>query len=210
MRCIWTVSRLSIAVALLPLLACAAPRATGPVAGADQKPGPGGAELYKADAVHSSIGFRIKHLNVAYFYGRFNDVEGTFAFDEAEPARSVVDLHVKVESIDTHNGLRDADLKSAQFFDAGKFKEIAFRGTRTTRIDPQRFKVEGELTLHGVTRPLTVTLKRTGSGPGMRNEYRSGFETVFEVKRSEFGMTAMPDKLGDEVRLTVSIEGIRQ
>jgi polyisoprenoid-binding protein YceI len=201
MRRSWTMSRLSITTALVLLAGCATPqRAASPAAD----------EHFKVDAVHSSIGFRIEHLHVAHFYGRFNDVSGTFNFDEANPAKTVLDIHVRAASIDTHNGLRDRDLKSAQFFDVGKFKEITFRSTGANRLDEHRFSVAGDLTLHGVTRPLTVTVARTGTGPGMHGEQRSGFETVFEIKRSEFGMNAMPTLLGDDVKLTVSVEGVKE
>jgi len=70
--------------------------------------------------------------------------------------------------------------------------------------------VEGALTLRGITKPLTVKLERTGRGPGMRGEYRSGFETTFTIKRTDFGMDALLPALGDEVRLTVAVEGIRK
>lgn len=171
----------------------------------------GKGEKYKVDPVHSSIGFRIKHLNVAYFYGRFNDAEGTFAFDDADPAASTLDIHVKVDSIDTHNAMRDKDLKSEKFFDAAKHAEIVFKSATARKIGDNLLEVTGDLTLHGVTKPLTVKIERTGSGPGMMGEHRSGFETTFEIKRSEFGMTTMlPNGLSDEVRLTISVEGIRQ
>lgn len=201
MRRSWTIGRLSIAMALVLLAGCVTPpRAARPAAD----------EHFKVDAVHSSIGFRIEHLHVAYFYGRFNDVVGTFAFDEANPARTVLDIHVRAASIDTHNGWRDHDLKSAQFFDVGKFKEITFRSTGATRLDEHRYGIAGDLTLHGITRPLAVTVTRTGTGPGMHGEQRSGFETFFEIKRSDFDMNAMPDLLGDDVKLTVSIEGVQE
>lgn len=194
-------SRWSIATALVLLAGCATPQRAGrPAAG----------EQFKVDAVHSSIGFRIEHLHVAFFHGRFNDVVGTFAFDQADPSNTVLDIRVRAASIDTHNGLRDRHLKSAEFFDVGKFKEITFRGSGANRLDEHRFNIAGDLTLHGVTRPLTVTVTRTGTGPGMRGEQRSGFETFFEIKRSDFGMNAMPNLLGDDVTLTVSIEGVRK
>lgn len=201
MRRSWTMSRLSIATALVLLAGCVtSQRAARSVAG----------EHFKVDAVHSSIGFRIKHLHVAYFYGRFNDVFGTFDFDQANPANTVLDIHVRAASIDTHNGMRDRHLKSDEFFDVGRFKEIAFRSTRVNRLDEHRFSIAGDLTLHGVTRPLTVTVTRTGTGPGTQGEQRSGFETEFEIQRSDFGMNAMPNLLGDDVKLTVSIEGVKE
>ncbi len=201
-----TITHLRVAMTLVTtafvlLTGCAAPQpARQPAAG----------ERYKVDAVHSSIGFRINHLNVGYFYGRFDDVAGTFAFDEANPANTVLDIRVRAASIDTHNGLRDRHLKSAEFFDVGKYADISFRSTGAVRQDAHTFSVAGNLTLHGVTRPLTVTVLRTGTGRGMQGEQRSGFETSFAIRRSEFGMNAMPNLLGDEVELLVSIEGVKE
>src|SRR5262245_20935547 len=130
MRHSCTICRLTIATAFVLLVGCAAPQRAGGIAGD---------ERFKVDAVHSSIGFRIQHLHVAYFYGRFNDVSGTFAFDQADPAKTMLDIHVRAASIDTHNGWRDRDLKSAQFFDVGKFKEIVFRSSGASRLDEHSF-----------------------------------------------------------------------
>jgi len=168
------------------------------------------AEIYAVDPVHSSNWFRIRHLNVAHFYGRFNELEGTFALSEADPAACAFDIRVKAESIDTHNIDRDKHLKSAEFFDVEKYPLITFKSRNVRRVDSGTLEVTGELTLRGVSKPLTVKLERTGTGRGMRGEHRAGFETAFEIRRSEFGMTGLMSSLGDDVRLTFSIEGVRQ
>jgi polyisoprenoid-binding protein YceI len=167
-------------------------------------------ETYKIGPVHSSVVFRIKHLDITYFYGRFNDVGGTVVLNEADPAACAIEAEVKVESIDTHNADRDKHLKSADFFDVKQHPLITFKSTSFKKAGEQTYEVQGNLTLHGVTKPLTVKLERTGAGPGLKSEFRAGFETEFTVKRSEFDMTSLPDGLGDEVRLTVSLETIRQ
>ncbi len=170
----------------------------------------GAGGTYKIDPVHSSNWFRIRHLNVANFYGRFNKVEGSFVLDDANPTAGTLDVQVKVETIDTNNADRDKHLKSAEFFDAAQHPTIAFKSKAVTKLNERDYEVRGELTLRGVTRPLTVKLTRTGSGPGLRGEFRTGLETSFEIKRSEFGMTALMGGLGDEVLLTFSFEGVRQ
>ena len=191
------------ATALLPLVLAQT---------AAEKPQPpaGGSETYQIDPIHSSNCFRIKHLNVAYFYGRFNEVAGTFVFNDADPAACSFDVQVNVDSVDTHNADRDKHLKSAELFDVEKHPQITFKSTSVKKMGEQTYDVTGDLTLHGVTKPLTVKIERTGAGPGMKGEYRSGCETNFEIKRSDFGMTAMIGPLGDDVRLTFSLEGIRQ
>ena len=164
---------------------------------------------YDVDAVHSSVVFRIKHLNTAYFYGRFNEIAGTIVLDDADPARGSFDVQVKVASVDTANADRDKHLKSPDFFDAEQFPLITFRSRSVKKVGETTLEVAGDLTLHGVTKPLTVKIERTGSGTGMRGEFRCGWETVFEIKRSDFGMTKLIGPVGDDVRLMVSVEGVR-
>jgi len=190
------------AAVLLPLLtAQKAAETTAPA---------GGAETYTIDPVHSNTWFRIRHLNISNFYGRFNETEGTIAINDADPAACSLDARVKVASVDTHNADRDQHLKSAEFFEVEKYPLIAFKSTAFRKVGEQMYEVKGDLTLHGVTRPLAVKLERTGSGPGMKGEYRAGFETTFEIKRSDFGMTQLLGGVGDDVRLIVSVEATRQ
>jgi polyisoprenoid-binding protein YceI len=168
------------------------------------------AETYKVDPVHSAVIFRIKHLNVSYSYGRFNDPQGTFVFDDDEPASCSFDIKVRTRDVDTNNAERDKHLRGEVFFDVKQFPYITFKSTQVTKSGEDTYKVAGDMTFHGVTRPITVEVQRTGAGPDPWGTYRSGFETVFTIKRSDFGMDAMLETLGDEVRLFVSLEGVRQ
>lgn len=190
-----------VVAVLLPLLTAQKAAETQPAAGV---------QTYKIDPVHSNTWFRIRHMNISNFYGRFNETEGTIVIDDANPAACSVDARVKVDSIDTHNADRNKHLKSAEFFEVEKYPLIAFKSTAFRKVGEQMYEVKGDLTLHGVTRPLAVKLERTGSGPGMKGEYRAGFETTFEIKRSDFGMTQLLGGVGDEVRLIVSVEATRQ
>jgi polyisoprenoid-binding protein YceI len=161
-------------------------------------------QTLKVDAVHSSVIFRIKHLNVSWFYGRFTDVSGTVTLDEAKPAESSVEFDIKTESVDTHDAKRDKHLKSSDFFSATEFPSIHFK-SKSVMKDKDHYQVDGELTLHGVTKPLSVSVEPSGSGDTPMG-HRAGYETTFTVKRSDFGMGGMLDALGDEVRVTVSVE----
>lgn len=169
-----------------------------------------GTERYQVDPVHSTVIFRIKHLNVSYFYGRFNDLSGEFSFDDADAGRNHIAITVKAASIDTNSDERDQALKSAEFFNIGEHATISFRSTKVEKTGDGKYKAEGELTLLGVSRPLTVELERVGTATHPRFGTRTGFETTFVIKRSDFGMSEMLSALGDEVRLTVSIEGVLQ
>jgi polyisoprenoid-binding protein YceI len=168
------------------------------------------AEPYKVDPVHSTAIFRIKHFGVGYIYGRFNEVAGDFTWDDANPAGITFDLHVKADTIDTHNDKRDQHLKGPDFFNVREYPDIAFKSTQVRPLEANNYEVTGNLTLHGVTRPLTLKLEHTGAGKDPFGMYRRGLETTFVIRRSDFGIKALPDGVGDEVRVIVAIEGLRQ
>ncbi len=168
------------------------------------------AETYKIDPTHSSIVFRIKHLDITYVYGRFNDPSGTLVWNEKEDTGHAVDMTVKAENVDTNNEKRDKHLRSEDFFHIIKYPYITFKSSSFTPLSDGLYEVKGDLTLHGVTRPLTVTARHTGAGEDPWGGFRTGFETTFPVRRSEFGMDTMLGSVGDEVELTISIEAIRQ
>lgn len=169
-----------------------------------------GAETYKVDAVHSTALFRVKHLGVSYFYGRFNKMSGTFTYDKADPSKCAFEIKIKARSIDTNSNSRDKHLKSPDFFNVREFPDITFQSTIVTSTEKNQYEVTGDLTLHGVTKAITVPLEHIGSGSGMRGGRVAGFEGTFTIKRSDFGMNFMLDKLGDEVRITISFEGARE
>ena len=167
------------------------------------------ADTFKIDPVHSSVGFRIHHLGVTDVYGRFNEISGTVVFDKDNVAKNSVELSVPIESVDTHVAKRDQHLKSPDFFDAKQFSAMTFKSTKVEGSG-DTFKVTGDFTLHGVTKPLTVEFKKGGEGKGMQGEIRGGGETRFSIKRSDFGMNFMAAALGDEVNIVLSLEGIKQ
>jgi polyisoprenoid-binding protein YceI len=166
------------------------------------------AESFKVDPVHSNVIFRIKHLDVSFFYARFKEITGTFNFDEP----TGIAIEVKPESVDTKSEKLDTHLKSADFFNVKEFPTISFKSTAIKPVADKEgtYEVTGDLTLHGVTKPLTVTLEKSGMGADPWGGQRCGFEVLFTIKRSDFGMNFMLDKLGDEVRLTVSVEGSKK
>ncbi len=167
-------------------------------------------EIYHIDPEHSTVLFRIKHLGITYVYGRFNDLSGLLKIDDKTPASSSVDVFVKAKNIDTFNSERDNHLRSLDFFNAKKFPVISFHSKSFKKVDHDMYKVTGDLDFHGVTRPLTVNVERTGAGKDPWGGYRIGYEMTFTIKRSDFGMTTMLNGVGDEVQITVSIEGIRK
>lgn len=167
-------------------------------------------DTYEVDPDHSAVFFRIKHLDIAYVYGRFNNLSGTLKIDDQTPANSVVEIYAKTENVDTFQPQRDDHLRSPDFFDAKKFPVIWFKSTSFTKASKDMYEVTGDLSLHGVTRPLTAKVQQTGSGKDPWGGFRIGFETTFTIKRSDFGMNFMREGVGDNVRIMLSIEGIRK
>jgi polyisoprenoid-binding protein YceI len=165
------------------------------------------ADTYQVDPVHSAVAYRVKHLNVSYALGRFNNIAGSFVLDSADPAQSKFDFTVKTDSIDTGNPARDGHLKGPDFFNARQFPTITFKSKSVASAGENQYEVKGDLTLHGVTREVTLKVEKTGEGPGMRGGKLAGLFTEFTLKRSDFGMKNMVGPVGDEVTVVVSVEG---
>lgn len=176
------------------------------------EPAPAGEAVgFEVDNVHSSVIFKISHMGVANFYGRFNDIQGTYTLDEADPSASHFDFQVKADSVDTKNSKRDGHLKSADFFNVAEYPTISFKSAKITRTGETKANVTGDLTFHGVTKPITLdmqifTAKQTAQG------YKGGLETTFTIKRSDYGMDTYVANgaLGDEVTITVAVEAARK
>lgn len=167
------------------------------------------AEEYKMDGSHTAIVFRIKHLGMSYTYGRFNGVSGQFVIDTQNGGASSFSLSIRTESIDTGFQKRDDHLRSPDFFNAKQFPEITFRSTSVESVDGG-YRVAGNLSLHGATKSITIDLKKMGQGEDPWGNYRMGFAADLKIKRSDFGMTNMPEAVGDQVDLMISFEGLRQ
>jgi polyisoprenoid-binding protein YceI len=165
------------------------------------------ADSYKIDPVHSSVVFEVLHLGVSKFYGRFNDVSGGFVVDPANPAASSFEVVVKTDSVDTANAKRDQHLKSPDFFNAAQFPAITLKSKSLKKVADGKWQAVAELDLHGVKKDVTVDIEHVGTGTHPRGGQISGYHTLLKIKRSDFGMTFMPDGIGDDVAVIVSIEG---
>ena len=168
-------------------------------------------DTFNVDTAHSSLIFRVKHLNTSYAYGRFNDFSGSFVIDKKSPAKNSLNLEVKTASVDTANAQRDTHLKGPDFFNVKQFPTATFK-SKSVKLGgaPGTMDVTGDLTINGVTKPVKATIELTGEGPTPFKDYRAGLETTLTLKRSDFGIKFMPEGLGDEVKLVVSLEGVRK
>ncbi len=164
------------------------------------------ADTFKVDAVHSSVIYRVKHMNTSFSYGRFDQFEGAFTLDATDAAKSSFDLKIKVDSVNSANEKRDQHLKSPDFFNAKQFPSISFKSTKVVKSG-EKYQVTGDLTLHGTTKPVTLDIVPTGSSKGPTGAAIAGVEATFKIKRSDFGMNKMVPMIGDEVVVIVSLEG---
>jgi polyisoprenoid-binding protein YceI len=199
-------------VASIALIAAGAATALGFAARSDNPtPSPAPAlevshqadHAFKVDPVHSSVMFRIEHMGVCNFYGAFRDVSGSYTLGD----NASFEVSVKTDSVDSRNKGRDDHLKSPDFFNAAEFPAIAFKSTKVEK-NGEGFKVTGDLTLHGVTKSITVDMK-TWAPKETRQGVKSGVEGSFTIKRSDYGMTTYVAEggLGDEVDIVVALEG---
>jgi polyisoprenoid-binding protein YceI len=166
-------------------------------------------ESYKVDADHSYVLFRVKHLDLAWAYGRFNKFSGTINLDEANPTGCSVNMEVETTSVDTGHPKRDDHLRAPDFFNVAQFPKMTFQSTAVKKTGEGQFDVTGNLTFHGQTKPVTAKFEKTGTGKDPWNNVRAGFEGTFTVKRSDFGQKVDAKMVGDDVRVTLSIEGIK-
>jgi polyisoprenoid-binding protein YceI len=166
------------------------------------------APTYEIDPVHSSVVFKVKHRDVVFVYGRFNNVSGTIVTDKLRSFSTVeITAEVDTASIDTNSRERDKHLKSSEFFNASKNRKISFKTKSSKEVEDDRFELVGDLTLCGVTKEVTVVFEVTGTGKGDMVWLLGGHAT-FTIKRSEFGMDAMIPDIADEVTLMVGLNGL--
>lgn len=166
-------------------------------------------ETYNIDPVHSSSGFRVRHM-LSKFSSSFTKTTGTITVDRANLEKSSVDATVEIASISTSNPDRDKHLQSPDFFDAAKFPVMTFKSKAWKKTGADTFDVTGDLTIHGVTKETVLKVTSLGFGPGMKpGSQLSGWEATTVLKKSDFGVNgpAMLGKvLGDDVTVNISIE----
>jgi len=164
----------------------------------------GAATTYKVDPAHSFVIFRIKHMDTGHVYGRFNEPNGTVTVDDADPSKSSFTLELQTQKVDTGVQKRDDHLRSPDFFNAKQFPTIKFASKEVKKTD-KGYELTGDLTMHGVTKSITVSMEQTGQG-SMGPRQIIGFETTVDLKRSDFGMKNMIGPAADDVRLIISLE----
>lgn len=171
-----------------------------------------GAEEYTIDAknAHAFIQFKIRHLGFSWVLGRFNNFEGSFTYDEKAPEDSSVKVVVDAASIDTNNAKRDKHLRSKDFFEVDKYPKAEFVSRSFEPTGDKTAVLKGELTMHGVTRPVTIDVTELGSGADPWGGFRRGFEGTTTLKLADYNINFDLGPAAKEVDLYLSLEGIRQ
>lgn len=168
------------------------------------------------DPAHTEVGFSVKHLMISTVRGRFADARGTIKLDGDDLTRASIDAEIATASIDTRQEQRDAHLRSADFFDAEVHPTITFRSTGVHGHSAERFTLLGELTIHGVSRAVTLDVTREGRAKDPWGGQRAGFTATTRIKRSEFGLTwnqlleTGGLAVSDEVKITLDVQLIAQ
>ncbi|MFJ9007220.1 YceI family protein [Streptomyces canus] len=170
---------------------------------------------YTIDASHSTIGFTVRHAMVTNVKGKFDEFSGSLHLDGGDPSASTASIDVKMDSIDTGSEDRDGHLKSADFFKIEEFPTMTFRSTKAEALGDEDYRITGDLTILGTTKPLTIDLEFNGAAKDPFGNERVGFEGKAEIKRSEWGLTwnaALETGgvlISDKIKLSFDISAIK-
>ncbi|GAT84878.1 polyisoprenoid-binding protein [Streptomyces sp. F-3] len=171
---------------------------------------------YTIDPAHSTLGFVARHAMVTNVKGTFNDFTGTLRLDGSDPSASTASVDVRMDSIDTGSEDRDNHLRSADFFATEEFPEMTFRSTKAEALGGNDYRITGDLTIRGITRPVTIDLEFNGAAKDPFGNERVGFEGRAEILRSDWGLTwnAALETGGvlvsDRIKLNFDISAIRK
>jgi polyisoprenoid-binding protein YceI len=172
--------------------------------------------LWVIDPVHTLVEFAVTRLGLTLIKGRFEGVSGTIRADEADLSRSSVVVELDAASLDTGEPRRDKHLRSADFLDVERFPSIRFRSTRVEPEEPDRLRVYGDLTIHGVTKPVTLETQIKGHGPEEDGREAAGFSADAQIERQDFGLTWNKQMktgavlVGDTVAIHLEVQAIRR
>ncbi len=152
---------------------------------------PADATKYNVDTAHSTVGFSITHLQLSEVEGRFNDFEGTFMWDDKDPSNSSLEFTAKATSVDTGNAKRDDHLRGNDFFNVAKYPTLSFKSTKIEKAGGTKYRVVGDLTMHGTTKTVTVPATVKGPIDAFNDGSLSiGFNSRFKIDRIDYGVGA--------------------
>lgn len=170
-----------------------------------------GLEQYSFDKAHTQIFFTVNHLGFSNSTGSFLEFDGGFAFDRTAPEKSSVNVTIETDSVEMNDEKWNDHLKNEDFFNVGKFSSMTFKSTGIEITGENTANITGELTLLGVTKPVTLAtvLNKADKHP-FGDKYVAGFSATGSLKRSEFGMNYGLPLVGDDVKIRIEVEGVRE
>jgi len=166
--------------------------------------------LIDKKGAHASIQFKISHLGYSWLWGRFNDFDGSFSYDDKDKASSKITIVVKTNSVDSNHAERDKHLRGADFLDVTQFPEAKFVSTGYEASSDGKATLKGKLTLHGVTRDVVLKTSEVGAGKDPWGGFRRGFEAQTRITLKDYGISKDLGPASAELDLIISIEGIKQ
>lgn len=163
------------------------------------------AGTYKVEPYHTQVGFTLLHFGFSNFSGFFSGASGSLTIDPAHLSTSKLEVTIPVQTVETTVPKLDAELKGAQWFDTEKFPNATFKSTQVVQTGANTANITGNLTLHGVTKPVTLKARLIGSGTNPLDKmFTVGFEATGTIVRSQFGVKQYVPLVGDNVTLTIS------
>ena len=170
------------------------------------------AEEYVIDTkgAHASINFKIAHLGYSWLIGRFDTFSGNFSYDEKNPSGSKVKVEIDTASINSNHAERDKHLRDKDFLNVSKYPKATFVSTSFEEHGDGKATLKGDLTLHGVTKPVTIDVTQIGAGEDPWGGYRRGFEGTTKLTLSDFNINYNLGPAAKELQLDLHVEGIRQ
>jgi polyisoprenoid-binding protein YceI len=169
---------------------------------------------WEIDPIHSQAAFSVKHLMISTVRGKFNVLSGQLHIDEQNPAASWVEAQVDAASIDTGAPTRDGDLRSPHFLDVEKYPTLTFKSTNIERVDGNEYKVLGDLTIHGVTRPVVFNAEYLGQNKDPWGSLRAGLTAATKINRKDWGIVhnivleTGGVVVGEEVKIEINLEAV--
>jgi polyisoprenoid-binding protein YceI len=174
------------------------------------------ADTWQIDPAHTSVEFTVRHMMISNVKGVFQRTAGTITTNGNDPASAKIDATIDASSVDTRVAKRDAHLKSPDFLDVAKFPTITFKSTKVEAAGPNKWNVTGDLTLHGVTKPVVIAVEGSGAPIQVMGKTRAGASATATIKRSDFGLTwnkaleAGGVMVGDDVAISIDVEAVKQ
>lgn len=170
------------------------------------------AEKYNFDirGMHAFIEFKIQHLGYSWLKGRFNDFDGSFTFDEKNPEKSAVEVTIKTASVDSNHAERDKHLRSADFLNVSKYPTATFKSTKVVNKGDGKADIEGQFTLNGVTKTITIAAEQVGAGSDPWGGFRRGFTGSTTIALKDYNINFNLGPASETVEILLNIEGVRQ